>query len=258
MIFRSDLPTASYVKLAFDFYGTQLIEKPEAIFVDSTNGLGLLSIEKIYAMSLGKSEDYVLIGDKADYRTGVYKDVYSPISGWQKAEGIHASAHAYSNSSGYATICWQRYKYEIHCKALDEIQQYEEENFLTLTVDRWFDFEAFAIYNKPNGELLFVHGGYDGRWLIIVEKPLKSGDCRRIAMIEIPYPLYKVQVTYEGDSNWCLSYIARGRHTEFSDVYEFSSGCFLEYFYQEITACGNPLMTMKRARDNSLISLLST
>lgn len=194
-----------YCKLTFNHDGKQLNRIAEPLSAPIQRQNETLTIIHTYAMNYRSREGIVYVGNRA---AGLqFPEVYSPISGWTNADGLFYKNHWYSNSSGFATFCWQLYKSsEFRCKWLDGTRA---NRMMTLKMNKQY-VRISAIHNKDDGEILLLMPGYDEGTKIFVDEGQKDGRCKRLAAIPHNHGLLKrVEMSIINRKRACFSFITK-------------------------------------------------
>lgn len=239
---QSTIAPVNYFRWTFDHNGTALQSSPEPLVKLFPEVKKFSHIASIFPLCHNSGEDYVFIGKGIDNR-----NVYCTLSGWLTAEKIYYSDHSFSNSSGYANICWKLKlkpgSNEIRCKCLGKTCPY---NDYVLTVRNHIyhhHFEEFSIHNNAEGRVLLLSEMFNmtnGKALLVVDETQSDGKCRRVALLELPGNLDRIELSITDRRGYCFFFVthsfslARPR----SRLNRFSSQCFQIPFFKIISWIG--------------------
>lgn len=205
-------------KLTFNYDGklTNATAVPfSTLFVSKNDSL---LVDSIHTMNHNNGEGVVITGSKnymhiiGDTLASASPDVYSPVVGWIKANGLFDPNHVYSNSSGFATICWSPiHSDNFHCKWLDGTHKNDDDTEYSLTLKMIHPALIPQIFNTPDGHILLLKDGYDheydNRRLLFVDKAHTNGKCERLVRIIISDSLKRVDLSIVDKNQYCFSII---------------------------------------------------
>lgn len=218
-----------WCKMTFDHDGKKLSE-PTSLFKDKQN---IMYVDRIYPMSYGsEKEGHVVVTKKKGF-PDKEPSVYSPTRGWVSTGDLKEDNHFYSNTSGYASICWQTKDLKnIKCVRLDGVQKDEKiDEPMTIKLDDR-TMQMPYIHHSPKGKIILLKEGLDdGKKVVFSDTAKVDGKCKRYMITEFTNELKRVELSVVNDDTSCISLVTKDPNPVSQKVYSFI------YNYKLETTC---------------------